>query len=491
MRPSTRTGLCALAVFIILFDFTSAHSWVEQLMLVNPNGTFVGTPGFIRGYVSRSTPGFNDGQDDYLVPPNGRQNQSLILPTDPLCKSSQSSQNSQTTGNPRLQAPVGSSIALQYQENGHVSLPNNQPGKPPRGGLVYIYGTSSAQANPSLLDVHRSWTTDGTGGDKQGKLLATQYFDDGRCYQVNGGNISVARQAEFKFAPSNPMGANLWCQNDILLPSDAEAGKPYTLYWVWDWPTAAGVDPSLPDGKEEIYTSCMDIDVIAAHSSTTQKDASSYISGQPINNAAIPSYLSVLDAGSNFLASTPARGSASLATDVAPAAVSSTTASASTTAVVQGSPATSVASPFLTVYPITTLLTTVLVSANTAASTPQSTVTGTATLSTDTTISMPRSTVTVTPTVYVTAPVSAASASATSVASDAASAASSPASMASLSAPSTASSTFAPLAPPLAAAAGSTASASSAPLNSRSNCTSGTIQRRSKVLPRSPHFRKA
>ncbi|MCJ1438503.1 hypothetical protein MMC27_007893 [Xylographa pallens] len=462
MRPSTRTGINALAVFMILFDCARAHSWVEQLILIHSNGTFVGTPGFIRGYVSRSTPGFNDGEDDYLVPPNGRQNQSLILSTDPLCKPSQSSLNNQTTGNPRLQAPVGSKIALQYQENGHVSLPDNQPGKPPHGGLVYIYGTSSPQVNDSLLDVHRSWNTDGTGGNKQGKLLATQYFDDGRCYQINGGNISVARQAEFKFAPSNPMGSNLWCQNDILLPSDADAGKPYTLYWVWDWPTAAGVDPSLPTGKEEIYTSCMDIDVIAAGSSTTQNDVSSYISGQPIDNAAIPSYVSVLDAGSNFLASTPVVGTAGLATEsTAPAAASPTKTSASTTAVVQGSPATSVGKSFITVYPITTLMTTVLVSGTTAADTPQSIVTDTASLSADINASMPQSIVTVTPTVYVTAPVSAASTPAASAASAS------------------------------AASAALVPSASSAPLNSRSNCTSGTIQRRSRVLPRSPHFRQA
>ncbi|MCJ1389016.1 hypothetical protein MMC18_001869 [Xylographa bjoerkii] len=487
MRPSARTGLCALAAFIILFESAGAHSWVEQLMLVHPNGTFVGTPGFIRGYVSRSTPGFNDGEDDYLVPPNGRQNQSLILPTDPLCKSSQSSQNSQSAGHARLQAPVGSKIALQYQENGHVSLPNNQPGKPAHGGLVYIYGTPSAQVNGSLLDVHRSWTTDGTGGNKQGKLLATQYFDDGRCYQINGGNISVARQAEFRFTPSNPMGANLWCQNDILLPSDAEAGKPYTLYWVWDWPTAAGVDPSLPDGKEEIYTSCMDIDVIATDSSTTQNDVSSYINGQPINNAAIPSYLSVLDAGSNFLASTPVRGSAGLATDTAPAGASSITTLASITDVAPGSSASSAVSPFITVYPITTLITTVSVSADTAANTPQSIVTGTATLSADINATMPPSTVTVTPTVYVTAPVSAVSAPTAALASsDVASVASPPASIASLSAASIASSAVAPLASSSAASAGFAPSASSAPLNSRSNCTSGTIQRRSRILPRSP-----
>lgn len=37
----------------------------------------------------------------------------------------------------------------------------------------------------------------------------------------------------------------------------------YTLYWVWDWPTAART-PGFPNGKPEVYTTCMDVDVVDA-----------------------------------------------------------------------------------------------------------------------------------------------------------------------------------------------------------------------------------
>ena len=35
------------------------------------------------------------------------------------------------------------------------------------------------------------------GGDGRGSLLAAQNFNDGRCYQINSRNISIARQQEF------------------------------------------------------------------------------------------------------------------------------------------------------------------------------------------------------------------------------------------------------------------------------------------------------
>jgi hypothetical protein len=82
------------------------------------------------------------------------------------------------------------------------------------------------------------------------------------------------------------MGADLWCQQDIQLPSSAPSGKLYTLYWVWDWPTAAGVDPTYPNGKAEIYTTCMDVDVVAKV--TKQSVKNEYDAGQDLNSAAIP-----------------------------------------------------------------------------------------------------------------------------------------------------------------------------------------------------------
>ena len=191
-----------------------------------------------------------------LIPPDARPQGNQILPTDPICKASQQ-QQTQTSGYGRLQASAGSMLALRYQENGHVTLPQNQLGKPTNRGTVYIYGTIQPKSDDTLLAIHKVWNTAGTGGDKRGKLLATQAYDDGQCYQVNGGQISVARQAQFSHEADPLMGTNLWCQNNLALPTDAPTGKPYTLYWVWDWPTAPKVDPGLPNGKEEIYTTCM------------------------------------------------------------------------------------------------------------------------------------------------------------------------------------------------------------------------------------------
>jgi hypothetical protein len=276
-----------LLVFAHIFTTAIAHSWVEQLMVIAPNGTFVGSPGYPRGNVLRTDPAFNDKTMTNLIPPDGRANLSQILPSDRLCKGTQRKQ-SQTDGSPRLQASPGAAIALRFQENGHVTLPQNQPGKPRNRGTVYVYGTTEPKNDERLLDVHNVWNKEGTGGDGRGVLLSTQNFDDGRCYQINSGQISEHRQATYQHEANQLMGADLWCQQDIALPSEAPTGKPYTLYWVWDWPTAPGVDPSLPNGKQEIYTTCIDVDVIDGPPTHVRIPAN-YVEDQSLNNAAIPS----------------------------------------------------------------------------------------------------------------------------------------------------------------------------------------------------------
>ncbi|OQD77573.1 hypothetical protein PENDEC_c002G04663 [Penicillium decumbens] len=280
-------------VLPIFLAFANAHSWVEQLTVIAANGTFTGTPGYARGNYLRTAAGFNDKTMTYLIPPNTRANVTLVLPTDEMCKSTQQTQT-QTNGSPRLQASAGAAIALRYQENGHVTLPWNQPGKPPNRGTVYVYGTTEPKVGEKFLDVHGAWNSDGTGGDKRGVLLSKQNFDDGRCYQINTGNISQSRQETYPHQANQLMGADLWCQQDVQLPSTAPSGKPYTLYWVWDWPTAPGVDPTYPHGKTEIYTTCMDIDVTDISTSHAQKQ-DDYASGQDLNNAAIPSEFADLD----------------------------------------------------------------------------------------------------------------------------------------------------------------------------------------------------
>jgi hypothetical protein len=276
-----------ILLFMGLATFASAHTWIEQMNVIAANGTFIGAPGYARGNVLRTNPSFSDTAMTNLIPPDGRSTGTEILSTDPMCMPSQQSQT-QTAGSPRLQAAAGSFIALRYQENGHVTLPNNQPGKPANRGTVFVYGTTQPSSSDTLLAIHKVWNAAGTGGDKRGVLLSSQNFDDGQCYQVNSSPISQQRQQQFPHTADALMGVNMWCQQDIALPANAPSGQPYTLYWVWDWPTAAGVDPGLPNGKPEIYTTCMDVDITSS-SGTSNNAAAGFIAGQDLNNAAVAS----------------------------------------------------------------------------------------------------------------------------------------------------------------------------------------------------------
>lgn len=241
-----------------------------------------------------------------LLPPDGRPvtvGDKGLLKSDLMCKDTQTKPDPEKSQ--RLQAAAGDFVALRYQENGHVTQPNNQLGKPPRGGKVFIYGTSQPSETDTFLSIHKQWNSEGTGGDKRGKLLATQDYDDGVCYQINGGDISQSRVKEFPHQADDVMGRDIWCQNDIALPSDLSVGKPYTLYWVWDWSTLPNIDPNLPDGKVEIYTTCMDIDIttsaeksgVKANAKVRQRNADPQAPSPDntvLNNAAIPKYMDEL-----------------------------------------------------------------------------------------------------------------------------------------------------------------------------------------------------
>lgn len=196
----------------------------------------------------------------HLIPPNGRPSGHKIFAGDHICADSQKTPH-QTGLSPRLTARAGDTIALWYQENGHVTLPQRSPGKPNNRGVVSVYGTTKPRTTDSLLSIHNVWNRAGTGGNKRGKLLAQAVFDDGRCYQQNTGFISKQRQK--LFPPKQgvlPMGSNQWCHINVVLPKDAAAaaaaaGNLYTLYWVWDWPTKVGLT------KPELYTTCIDIKI--------------------------------------------------------------------------------------------------------------------------------------------------------------------------------------------------------------------------------------
>src|SRR5437762_12781824 len=75
-------------------------------------------------------------------------------------------------------------------------------------------------------------------------LSGPSNFDDGVC-------------AESTY---NTMGRNgpINCQSRFTIPAGTAPGI-YALYWVWDFPKLTAIDPSYV----EMYTSCMDVEVVA------------------------------------------------------------------------------------------------------------------------------------------------------------------------------------------------------------------------------------
>ena len=227
-------------------------------MLIDGTGNMVGTPGYARGNVLRSAAVDIDIAMTYLIPPNGGAN--VVTSDMNICMSSQQSQQNYTDGSPMLQAPAGAAIALRYHENGHVTKTQTNPGKPGNSGTTYVYGTTNSQSSDTLMAVHRQWTSDGTGGDGRGTLIAKQNFDDGQCYIPTGTAKDIQRAAQFPTEQGS--SGTVICQTDVSLPSNLSVGDVYTIYWVWDWPT-------LTTNTQEIYTTCMDIQIVDGSSSST------------------------------------------------------------------------------------------------------------------------------------------------------------------------------------------------------------------------------
>lgn len=277
LKGSATAAALLLAGSIMPAD---AHTWVEQARRVAPNGTFVGEPGYARGMMGRGQEGFEDSKLMYLLPPNERP-EPIITEDDNIAKFGIGSYTEQF---PKLGATAGELVALRYQENGHVSLPQNTLDKPLNSGTVYIYGTEKASDDDKILDILHQWTTDGKGGDGRGKLIATRNFDDGQCHEANAGDISTARAQKFQKQDDALQGPKLWCQVDVRIPEDVTAGSTYTMYWVWDWPTLQpelvgasenGEFPTQGDGvvKPEVYTSTVDINILAVDDATNQNFA--------------------------------------------------------------------------------------------------------------------------------------------------------------------------------------------------------------------------
>jgi hypothetical protein len=275
-KTKMRFSFSFSAAAALLFTSAFAHSWVEQMSVMDDQGKFIGAPGYSRGYVPRG-PGFSDPQMSYLLPPNGAAGRIRISEADFLCRPEQRQANTNPANYPQLRVLPGSKVAARYLENGHVTLPQNQIGKPGSGGLVYMYATTNPDPNMKMPDIFKWGPTDDLA---KGRLLAVNNFDDGRCYQVNAASpISVARQKEFpNKMPGQPDAPNVesWCETDFQIPQDAKAGS-MAVYWVWQWPTQPKMDPNGPIGKDEMYTTCSDVQVV-----TDQSTIMSAVSGKQL-----------------------------------------------------------------------------------------------------------------------------------------------------------------------------------------------------------------
>lgn len=285
MRFSFSTSAAAA----LLFAGASAHSWVEQMTVMDDQGKFIGAPGYSRGYVPRG-PGFSDPLMSYLLPPNDASGRIKISDADFLCRPEQRQANTNTQDWPTLRVLPGSKVAARYLENGHVTLPQNQIGKPGSGGLVYIYATTNPDPNMKMPDIFK-WTA--TDDLAKGRLLAVNTFDDGRCYQVNPDNspISKARIAEFPNSlPDQPGGTHeSWCETDFQMPKDAKAGS-MAVYWVWQWPTLPNMDVNGPLGKDEMYTTCSDVQVVTDQSTIMSAVSGKQLAGQDPRNVAVSNF---------------------------------------------------------------------------------------------------------------------------------------------------------------------------------------------------------
>ncbi|KAF2748533.1 hypothetical protein M011DRAFT_400531 [Sporormia fimetaria CBS 119925] len=244
-----------------------AHTWIEQLRNVDDQGNYVGEYGYPRAFVSKTDPGYNGESMNWQLPQNDAEGAPFINADTPLCHPEQRKAAQSSENYPRLQATPGDFIAMRYMENGHITDAAQLKGKPEKGGPIYVFATTEPKEDEKLADVLR-WTTDGQGGDKRGVLLTVNDFDDGRCYELKPGNPESEKRkaAHPNYAagqPANGPGTYpLFCETNVGIPKDVATGKPYTLYWVWQWNTVGGADPILPKGKDEYYTTCIDVDVV-------------------------------------------------------------------------------------------------------------------------------------------------------------------------------------------------------------------------------------
>ena len=235
-------------------------------MNIGADGSYIACYGYPRAFGDKSASGtFDQETNEWLLPP--ARDPPFVNGTDLLCHPSQRIPN-QAPNFSRLQTSPGSMIAMRYAENGHVTVPGGGRdlfGKPEKGGTVFVFGTNQPRPSETLENVLH-WTRDGKGGDQRGRLLTAQNFDDDRCYQLREDRTALGEARRLQTPnpkPGQPGTDNeLFCETDVRIPDDIAVGQPYTLYWVWQWPTAPWEAPGPLNGQDEYYTSCIDIDVV-------------------------------------------------------------------------------------------------------------------------------------------------------------------------------------------------------------------------------------
>jgi hypothetical protein len=254
------------------------HTWGEQLRNINDKGEYVGAYGYMRGYRVRGGPDFNEDALVQRMPASNENGKIFITADQLLCHENQRERKQASDRFPRLQTAPGNFVAIRYQENGHITTAGTIVGKPENGGTVYVYGTTDPKSDEKLVDVLQ-WTQNGKGGDSRGVLLAMNDYDDRRCYLNNETPIAQERKladpAYMAGTPqSGPANSVMYCETNVKLPDTIEQGRPYTLYWVWQWPTLPGKNDGLPNGKDEYYSTCIDVDVASPKVALATKDAS-------------------------------------------------------------------------------------------------------------------------------------------------------------------------------------------------------------------------
>jgi hypothetical protein len=181
----------------------------------------------------------------HRLPPAGRVPNQLQS-EDLVCRETQISHN-QTSGSPSLSARAGDTLLLLYQENGHVTKIEQDPGHR-NSGAITVFGTSY----PSPTDSLQHMTVE--SGIVEGlSLLRESNFDDGVCYQDNGSEKANERKKMNHTRPRLAVeGPDVWCSVEVTLPTSLSVSDVYTLYWIWNFDGADFV---------ERYTTCIDVTI--------------------------------------------------------------------------------------------------------------------------------------------------------------------------------------------------------------------------------------